>query len=68
MITTDPPPVTAERKGMTIREFRGPRPEAKSAGGEALRRRRRKERERERKRGAAGVVGLGGEGEAMDVE
>ncbi|KAF1358102.1 hypothetical protein EJ07DRAFT_180295 [Lizonia empirigonia] len=70
MITTEPQPVTAERqlvtaerKGMTIRAFRGPRPEAKRVGGEALRRRRRKERERERKRGGAGV-----EGEAMDVE
>jgi hypothetical protein len=62
MVTAEQQTVAAERRGMTIQEYRGQRPEAKKGSKmtESQKRRARKEKERLRKKVEAG--------EAMDVE
>lgn len=62
MVTAEQQIVAAERRGMTIQEYRGQRPEAKKAGGKSRtqERRARKEKERLRKKVE--------EGDRMDLE
>lgn len=61
MVTPADQSVAAERRGMTIQEYRGGKPEGKKSGkSEGQKRRSRKERERLRK--------MVEKGDAMDVE
>jgi hypothetical protein len=51
MVTAEQQTVAAERRGMTIQEYRGQRPEGRKSGkSETQKRRSRKERERLKKK------------------
>ena len=61
MVTAEQQTVAAERRGMTIQEYRGQKPaEKKSVKSESQKRRSRKERERLKKKAE--------QADAMDVE
>lgn len=60
MVTVEQQAVAAERRGMTIQEYRGQRPEGQKVNVKSQKRRMRKERERLRKKVE--------QGEAMDLE